>query len=583
MKKFIFLFFSAICAVLSANAQIEYVDGSFKSLSESDRATSSSDIGHHNMTDLVIDDWKANADGDDVNGLLVLTFENLTPDEMKDIKISKLSNNQIVSFTDNEIREFDGELGKRFYIPSSSKPFDIDIVHPKYGVTRIPGVKMQRHKVYKAKIRAKGMVSVAVTSTPSGATVIFDNRNVGVTPLTIPNVILGKHPIKIVTPNRNIANDKEENIDVTLSAVSFDFDLMKKKDVVFIADPGQATLLITKDGKDLARGLGKVSVNELAYGTYIVKGFLGGDDNETVVEINDVTPAEVIVKVVPSTAISFTATQNNYPVSGAEINVDGVSIGVTPLTHKVDFGIHHVAMSYMGYTASKRFKVGPKTDPSLMLKLPNRHRSRHNLFDIDYHRKEWGLAFNYVNRAYKLRGRGFKTETYNFYLDEGRESGIQMGVVYQGYYGYGQGLSTGLYWQMFFGTAHNIEEEPSYYEHSLYIPLQYQFRLPLTAKISVFANAGFGFTIGLYNNLKFSDGGDGYSLGYGVNSDYEMLFPKLFDCSLLFGGGVQFGVFQVEAKFGQGLINQSHILEANDLEDMTLKSTFWQVGCSFVF
>lgn len=584
MKKFIFILFSLIYGAFHASAQIEYVEGSFKALGSANKSASGSDIGSYNMTDLIIDDWKTNADGEDINGILAVTFENLAPEEIKDIRISRLSNNQIVSFMDTEIGQFDGELGKKFFIPASSKPFDIDIVHPKYGVTRIPGVTIEKHKVYKAKIRAKGTVSVAITSTPSGAEVIFDLKRVGTTPVTVPDVMLGKHSITVETPNRNLAETVAEAIDVTLSNTSFDFNLMKRTGVVFIPDPANARLQITKNGEVIAQGSGRFNVSNLEYGTYIVKGFIGSDDNETVVEINDMTPGEVKINVVPSTSISFTATQNNSPVSGAEINLDGIFIGKTPLTQKVDFGSHNVSMSYYGYSASKKFKVGKNSDHNVMLKIPNRHRSRHNLFDIDYRRKEWGMAFNYVNRTYKLKGKGYKTQNYNFYLDEGRESGIQMGIAYQGYYGYGQGLSTGLYWQMYFGKAESIDDEPSYFEHSLYLPIQYQFRLPLTENISLFANAGIAMTIGLYNNLKFSgDDGEGYSMGYGEGSDYDFLFPKAFDCSLLFGGGAQFGVFQLEAKFGQGLVNQSHILEANGIDDMTLKSSFWLVGCSFLF
>ncbi len=581
LKRYIIAIVGIIIFSCQAFAKIEYVEGTFKSLAESNQATSGSDIGTRNMTDNVIDDWKTNTDGDDVNAILIISFENLTPEEMKEISITSLSNGKIVSHQDKELRTTDGVLSKWFYIPYDKRPFDIDLAHPVYGTTRIPNVTMDLHKVYKAKLRADGFASVAITSKPTGATLFFDNQNMGKTPVTIPKVALGKHNVVIEPNNLNIAKKISETIDVSPTNTSFDFNLMKHKDVVFQAEPSNAELALTQNGTVISRSKGTLRVSDLEFGTYIVKGYVGKDDNETVVEINNMTPDLVKIKVIPSTSISFTANQNNAPVSGADVNVDGVFIGQTPITHKVEYGRHMVSISHGGYSASKHFSVGKGKESAVNVKLPNRHKYRHNLFDIDYNAREWGFAFNYINRAYIYKAHG-RSEKYNFYLEDKRESGIQMGITYQGYYGYGQGIQTGLYWQMFFGTPDFIDDNPHYYEHALYVPLQYQFRLPLSENISIFANAGMGFTLGLENSLEFSDD-DKYSLGYGYNEDYDMLFPKQFDCSLIFGGGIQFGVIQLEAKYNLGLINQNQILEMSDIYEGSMKSSSWQVGISFLF
>lgn len=584
MKKIFLILLSGIITNLCSFAQIEYVQGSFKALSDSNKDTSGTEIGIYNMTEKVIDDWKINADGDDVNAILILSFENFSPDDMKDISITKLSNNKIVSWAEKELKTTEGVLTRWFYIPESDKAFDIDIAHPKFGTTRIPGVTMQKHKIYHAKLRAQGTVSVAITSTPSQATVFFDTHKMGTTPITIPDVPLGKHQLALEPQNKNVAQGIDTSLDITLTNTTFDFNLMRQADVEFLAEPSNARLELTKDSRTIAQGIGKIDVAKLDYGTYMVKGYLGADDNETVVEINDRTPRQVTVKVVPSSAISFTATQNNYPVSGVEINLDGVLIGKTPMTHKVDYGSHFVNMSWGGYNASKRFNVGRNTNTNVSVKLPNRHHTRHNIFDIDYKRREWGMSFNYINRTYTFKQKGERPSNYNFYLNDGRENGIQMGVTYQGYYGYGQGINTGIYWQMFWADATNDSSDaPYYFEHALYIPIQYQFRLPLSSKFSLFANAGIGMTFGLHNELHFHGEEGSYSLGYGYNEDYDMVFPKEFDCSLLFGGGIQFSVLQIEAKYSKGLINQNQILERNDIYEGTMKSSSWQVGLSIMF
>lgn len=581
MNKHIILTLSLLLYTICAFAEIEYVQGSFREIGGETVSASGSDIGYQNMTALATDNWELSADGEDINGKLVVSFENFSPEEIREITISRLSNRQI-PIIDKNLHENKGVITRWFYLPESSKPFDIDFVHPKYGTTRISGVTIGKHKIYRATLRAQGKVSVAITSTPSGATVIFDTQRVGQTPLTIPDVTLGKHNIVLEVPNRNMAADYAGVIDVSLTNTTFDFNLMRKKNVEFVAEPLSAVLNITKNGMSIARDKGRFNVNNLEYGTYVVKGYLGGDDNETTVEINDRTPGSITIKVVPSSTITFNATQNNYPVSGAKINLDNVYIGETPLTQKVDYGVHKVDMSYYGYQVSKSFTVGKGKSTNINLKLPNRLKSRHNIFDIDYKRREWGMAFNYVNRAYTLKMKGSPATKYNFYLDEGHhENGIQMGMTYQGYYGYGQGINTGLYWQMMFGDWYGESSCPMYIEHSLYIPIQYQFRLPISSRISFFANAGIAMNIGLSNTVSID--GEDYSLGYGYNDEYDLLFPKAFDCSMLFGGGVQFGVFQLEAKYSKSFINQTQILEMNGIEDGSFKASSWQVGCSFLF
>ncbi|MDE5773034.1 MAG: PEGA domain-containing protein [Muribaculaceae bacterium] len=536
------------------------------------------------MTEKVIDDWKFNADGEDVNSILIISFENFSPDDMKDISITKLSNNKLVSYADKDIRETEGVMTRWFYIPESNKAFDIDFAHPKYGSTRIPGVTMQKHKIYHATLRAHGTVSVAITSIPAGTKVFFDQHEVGVTPITIPEVVLGKHHIKLDPQNYSISQGADMMLDVTLTNTTFDFDLMRKKAITFIAEPANAKLQVTKDGQILGENVGKISDLKLDYGTYIVKGFIGSDDNETPVVINDDTPTPYTIKVVPSRMISFMATQNNQPAYDVDINLDGLYIGTTPLDYKVDYGKHTVDMTLSGYSKSQTFYVSRNSDSYVNLRLPNRHQYRHNLFDIYYKRREWGIAANYINRTYTFKQKGERPSNYNFYLNDGRENGVQLGVTYQGYYGYGQGINTGIYWQMFWGDAlSDSSDNPWYMENAIYVPIQYQFRLPLHKNFSIFANAGIGMSLGVENKLHFSGDGGDYSLGYGYNEDYDMIFPKRFDCSLLFGGGIQFKALQIEAKYSSGLINQNQILEYNGITEGTMKSSSWQVGLSLLF
>lgn len=583
IKKLLLLSIATVIGFLSASAQINYVDRSFQSLAEANRATSGTDIGQRNMTDKMIEDWKFDADGEDVNAILVLSFENMSPEDIKLVNISKLSNEKMVSFADSEIRETDGAPTRWFYIPEDKNSFDIDISHPKYGTTRIPGVKMQKHNIYVAKVRADGTVSISITSNPTNAQVYFDQQSVGNTPLTLNDVMLGKHEITLRPENARIAETASKLIDVTLTNTTFDFPMYRKRGVMFQAEPNEATLEIIKDGRRVAHGTGTFTVPDLEFGEYLIKGYFGTADNETHVTINDVTSEIINVKVIPSRAVTFLATQNNQPVSGADVTLDGSHLGKTPMTLKVNYGKHTVSMNFEGYTKSKSFDVSEHSDASINLKLPNRLQSRHNLFDIDYNRREWGIAAYYVNRTYILKEKGYDSENMNFWLDPGSDNGFRIGIAYQGYYGYGQGLSTGLYYQGFFGTIEDSDgEKPSYTESALYLPLQYQFRLPFAEDYSIFVNAGAAMSLGLYHSLKY-DGHDALNMGYGYNDDYGVIFPKAFDCELLFGGGIQLKALQIDAKYGMGLINQKGLLEHFGITDAKMKSRTWSVGLSLMF
>lgn len=576
-----------LCVALSASADLEIVKGSFRNVNAGNKSLTESDMGSRNMTEKVVD-WKYDNDGEDVNALLVVWFENMTPEDIEATTITRLSNQKMPSFSETHDMSEDGTTGSAltrwFYIPEHNSPFDIDIKNPRLGTTRLTVDKMEKHNIYGVVIRASGMTPVTVTSVPPGAQVFFDNKKVGVTPLTIPDVAFGKHSISLTAPDNAISQSVNSHVvDVSATSATFSYDMLRKKPVTFQAVPAGAQLTLTRNGKEVARGTGKMVLSDLSYGTYKVIGYLNGEKSETVVDVTANTPAVCEIRVVPSRSISFRAIQNNSPVD-ADLNIDGSYVGRTPITHNLNFGTYKVDMSYHGYHKSGRIKVGRNTDTSYQLILPNRQRSRHNPFDIDYTKREWGIAFNYVNRTYKFKSNGYTTD-YDFWLREGKhEHGFQMGITYQPYFGYGQGLNTGIYWQMMIGGIDFDDGDHAIYtENSLFVPLQYQFRLPLSETISLFLNAGVGMDIGFYHDMQFDGDDESYDLGYGENEDYNLLFPGMWDFSWVFGGGVQFGCVQLEAKWKKGMTNHDHVYDPLEGAKESFKQSTWTVGISFVF
>lgn len=582
MKRHLLFLCLALSYLLSA-AQIEVLQETFGGISDKNIAGTSGDLGITNMTENMIDDWKTDTDGEEgVNAILVVFFENMSADDMKAVNISKLSNEKFVSFSDPNLHDMSGRLAKWFYIPASSQPFDITFSHPRYGGGRLIGVTMDKQKIYRVTLRAAATVSLNINSTPAGAVVYLDNNKVGVTPLTIPDTPMGKHTLSLTSPDRAIADNLASTvIDVSASAATFDYNLMKKRPVTFQAKPSKAELYIEKGGKEVGKGSGTFTLDNLEYGTYKIIGNLNGERSEKMLEVNEKTATPTIVEVIPSRSIAFTAIQNNNPVDDADVNINGEYIGKTPLTKSIEFGSYNVDMTYRGYHKQGKLKVDKNSNGRYELVLPNKLKTRHNPFNIDYNIREWGLAFNYINRCYNLKVYG-QSNSYKFWGDDGHDSGLQLGITYQPYFGYGQGLNTGIYWQYFFGGIDGIDA--NYHEHSIFIPFQYQFRFPVSRGFSLFVNGGIGFNWGIEHTIKFNEEDEeGISLGYGHNEDYDLYFPKAINFSLLFGGGIQLGPIQLEVKFQRGLTDNDDLYIADEGEKVSCKLNSWSVGIAYMF
>lgn len=573
-----------LAGTLAAHADLEIKSNSFGSINDNNAAVSDFDLGRTNMTYQYMEDqWINDADGNPTTALLVVFFENMTPAEIAELKIGSLSNNKVASQVAGT-KEINGHESRWFFIPESNRTFDINFAHPTLGNVRLTVPQMVRHNIYRVVVRAVGKASVVINTQPAGATVTFDNKRIaGTTPVTIPDVAFGRHSVAISYASNSYGkNMPSTTIEVTPAQLTFNYNLVKTKEVKLVANPSNAQLEVQGNGIT-KQGFGSVTA-VFPYGEYTVTGYLSGDRAEEKITIDDSTPAVTTINVIPSKRITFEAFQNNQRVN-ADINIDGIHVGHTfdqANLKPVQYGNHEVSLTYNYYNKRKKIKVGRNTQDVYVIKLPNRTRRKWNPFDTDYNAREWGMYIGYINRHYKWKDGPYQYKT-NFWGEDKHEHGMQLGVSYQPYFGYGQGLSTGLYWQMVAGTPPKDEDGGTYYEHTLYIPLQYQFRLPLGENFSIFLNAGFAFNIGLYHEISYGDD-ESYEIGYGHNTDYDFYFPKAFDVGLLYGVGLQFKAIQIEAKMQRGLTNHaSAYKDLFDTEELTVKNRNWSIGIAFMF
>lgn len=587
MKKLLLTLLLSFIAT-SLSAQIKYVDGSFKDNASGNVSGSSGDLGVTNLADLAIDWPQKDLDGNrkfDVS-LLIIDVENTSAADLDGISV-KLSNG--LSVIKKETKNINGRNRLLFFVQPGD-PVDITFNSTKFGSDRIPGVKLENRHIYSAKLRNATTISVTIDSDPKGAKVFWDGVEKGVTPLTIADVIMGSHNVELIAPDTNLAdNIKVQTIDFNKENATFYRDMRKKRDVILVVSPADATLNITDaDGKSVPQAKtadGEVLLRSIPYGIYAIEGTTRqGDKDKSVLTVDGQLPARNPIRVIGSKAISFNAMQNNTTVIGASVNINGKSEQqTTPLTKDLVYGTYNVMMTYNGYTKSKKLKVDRNSSGEFTIKLPNRRRKSLNPFAIDYIKRTWGISINYVNRSYSFKQAG-TSKNYNIWGEEKSMNGVQAGIVYQPYFGYGQGLSTGVYWQAFFTSVDERDDDFNSQMHTIWVPLEYQFRLPLAENFSIALNAGAAVEFGISNNVKFKGTDETISLGFGHNEEYDTYMPKGVSFQWLAGVALQWKALQLEAKMIRGITDNNDMYSVPEGEsNVSCKANSWSAGLSILF
>lgn len=190
-----------LLAALGSMAQMSVIDKSFRSLASINTDASGTDMGNANMTAESLE-WPTDADGNDAVSLLVVNFENMSLDDISQVNAT-LSGGKIIVKAENHNQE--GKPTRWFFLPAA-KNMDVTFSHPRFGQTGLVDVSFEPKTIYTCTLNNDATTSVGVTSDPAGATVIFDGKNYGTTPVTIPEVTMGSHTISLSSPNPDIAS-----------------------------------------------------------------------------------------------------------------------------------------------------------------------------------------------------------------------------------------------------------------------------------------------------------------------------------------------------------------------------------------
>lgn len=204
--------------------------------------------------------------------------------------------------------------------------------------------------------------SVTVTSTPSGALVFLDEKQVGQTPLTLDRIASGSHSLRLQAPqyaverrNVSVADGQTANVAVTLAARFAEITVQAPQGAV-----------VTVDGD--RKGSGTLSWRQGEGLCDIVVSMAGHRDARRQLEV--VAGRAQTVQLTPQPIYGSASVDSD--LMDAEIWIDGKQYGVTPnVVERLLVGSHTLVLKKSGYAdLQQQFSVEEGKEASLSVKLP---------------------------------------------------------------------------------------------------------------------------------------------------------------------------------------------------------------------
>ena len=204
--------------------------------------------------------------------------------------------------------------------------------------------------------------SVTVTSTPSGALVFLDEKQVGQTPLTLDRIASGSHSLRLQAPqyaverrNVSVADGQTANVAVTLAARFAEITVQAPQGAV-----------VTVDGD--RKGSGTLSWRQSEGLCDIVVSMAGHRDARRQLEV--VAGRAQTVQLTPQPIYGSASVDSD--LMDAEIWIDGKQYGVTPnVVERLLVGSHTLVLKKSGYAdLQQQFSMEEGKEASLSVKLP---------------------------------------------------------------------------------------------------------------------------------------------------------------------------------------------------------------------
>ncbi len=564
-------YITAICAILlcalCSTAQLKYTEGSFRLTNAADMQASGTNIGKKNMTASLTDFAPSHDDDQIKSGIIRVGFKNLASEDLENHVLASVNPGHV---NRSEYRRNPTTNALECWLhldPGTDLVLNINVEG--IGAVRIPNLKVESERMYALEIESAEMIPVTFSSNVDGTAVWFDGAPLdGQTAkdkfVSKDKTTMGRHHVKAVAGNRS----KEFDIEVSKANNHFPIDLLRKYTVQFESNEPGVTLY--EGGKVLGTLPMSTEITEGPHSFVVRKP--GYDDKAYNVNITGNSRHRFDIH--KNKTIDFYALSNNTDYRGASVYIDNELRGQTPLQLTLPYGRYNVRMSAYGRDKSDKLVVDDNTASRFMLKLPARHR-RFNPFDIDFHRREFGLTAGYVQKWMHISD-GKSSISTNYFGEEKHMHGFQIGVPVQPIFGYGLGLNTGLYFEAYFADwtdTENYGDKFNMTEYCMYMPVDLMFRLPLGENFSIYVNGGIGIDWSIETELT-AEGYDDYKIDYGEDGA-----PNHFNFSAEFGGGIQYKALQVSGNYQIGLNNNSKMVN----DEVTAKLRKFSVQLSLMF
>lgn len=331
--------------------------------------------------------------------------------------------------------------------------------------------------------------------------------------ITLRNLSPGTHNIKVYASNgtyRGTAsvNDETRNKIITI-------DARNKARIVLKTNPAGGIIYIV-DGESKE----KYNPNkEYAYASYKVIANINGKDYTKEITVGagknewtiDKTNSYTVTPMYDGKTVkgSFSIFEDGKILKSTD---EGVSFRGASVQLTRPIGQSHTYYATFNSSKSKEKTV---TVSENMEDIELRVKSRSD-FQLPWNRVynpvPLGITAGYVEKQIVSTGQGEKLKTNGVWPD-GQDKwlhGFQLGIDFQPCWKFGLGMYTGLFWEMYISSGKDDNDDMSFMEHDLYVPVHLMYRIPFSRKVALWVHGGLGFNFGLYGKYSF-DSEDGYS------------------------------------------------------------------------
>lgn len=552
--KYFYLFVILFVCGISVNAQLQLVPNSFQQVSNLDEA----DPNKWKDTDSHLLTKQEKYDNNGVaNALVKLKVDRISQDDLQELNFLVDQGVECVW-----IRQ--GQTPGEMWLLISGVTTAFSVRHPNFGESNQMQLDLKGERTYVLNLTNGQTTTLTINSNPINANVYLDGDWKGKTTdngLNLSKVSFGKHQLRVVLDNVS----KNEEIEVSDGSLrSYSFDVNKERDFEITSDPVGAVIYV--DG--MSTGKVTPATIRLSLTHHKIEVRKDGEFQHLTELFTEDMPNTLPVLVVRKHKKIQIAAQSRGADVSASVHIDKELVGTTTHTEEISYGKHELMVTYNNKQKVKSIKVNDNSDTYYRFKFSSRNNFTWP-WEKEYEIYPVGLSVGYIQKEYAFKYKEGGEDKSDFWGEDKFMHGIQAGIRFQPMFKYGFGLSLGLFYEYYFDKSEDTPVEDDYGnfnaygkydEHSLAIPLNLEYRIPLSETFSIFINGGIGVDIGLAGKISLfdtSDDSEPYYTDKKIYNSDTFATQKRFNISYMLGGGLQFKCVQLSFNMSRGLLNHS--------------------------